>query len=135
MVTDRSHGTARARTSAGLPRLLALAVLLLGLFCAHGTAAQSGAAHPGSGASGPSVTQAVSSAVPSQAPAAGHDPAHPAHECAPLPPRQGAVSDAASTAPHADPGCVRAAHPDHRAGSGPARQGPALPVTSAVLRV
>ncbi|MFF3014443.1 hypothetical protein [Streptomyces sp. NPDC057939] len=138
MVTDRSHGISRARRPAGLLRLLALTMLLMGLFCAHGTAAQDGAVHPGPGTSGASVTHAVTRTAPSDVPAApaeGHGPVHPAHECAPLPPHQAAVSEAFSTAPHTDPGCVRAGRPDHRAGIAPAGAGPARPVTSAVLRV
>ncbi|MFD6878330.1 MULTISPECIES: hypothetical protein [unclassified Streptomyces] len=138
MVTDRSHGTSRARRPAGLLRLLALTMLLMGLFCAHGTAAQDGAVHPGPGASGTSVTHAVTHTLPSgtpDSPGADHSPVHPAHECAPLPPHQAAVSEASTTAPHTDPGCVPAGRPDHRAGISPVGAGPARPVTSAVLRV
>ena len=135
MVTARSHGTSRARPPAGLLRLLALTVLLMGLFCAHGTAAQDGAVHSGPGAPGASVTHAVTWSAPSEAPDPGRDPVHPAHECAPLPPHQGALSEASTTAPHTDPGCVRAGRPEHRGGVGPAGPGPVRPVTSAVLRV
>ncbi|MEU9028809.1 hypothetical protein AB0D46_15010 [Streptomyces sp. NPDC048383] len=135
MVTARPHRTSRARPRAGLLRLLALTVLLTGLFCAHGTAAQDGALHAGPGAPGVSVTHAVTHAAPAEVPDPGRDPVHPAHECAPLPPHQGAVSEASTAAPHTEPGCVRAGPHDHCGGLAQAAPGPVPPVTSAVLRM
>ncbi|MCX5195306.1 hypothetical protein OOK31_15570 [Streptomyces sp. NBC_00249] len=110
MVTARSH----ARASAGPLRLLGLAALLLGLFWTHVADAHGVAGHLGAG---PTVSVRAASAAPSPgssyahaatpvsgpalgpvpaslAPADGHAPAHPAHECVPLPPRQGSAGDA-----------------------------------------
>ncbi|RSS47320.1 hypothetical protein EF912_26760, partial [Streptomyces sp. WAC07061] len=78
MVTARSSRTPRTRTSAGLPHLLGLTLLLLGLLCAHG-AGSHGGAHTTLTASA-----ARTAATPATAaPADHHAPTHPVHDCAP----------------------------------------------------
>ncbi|MFF5701482.1 hypothetical protein ACFY7H_03060 [Streptomyces sp. NPDC012794] len=162
MVTARSSRTPRVRTSAGLAHLLGLALLLIGLLCAHGAGSQ-GAAHatapaspahastiPGSAVPG-SAVPVPGSAVPaapsgtttpvSAAPADRHDPSHPVHGCTPLPPRAGSPADAtAAPPPAAVARAVLAAHRDGARHDGAVRHqaGAAPPAhsrASAVLQV
>lgn len=117
MVTARAQLLPPARLSAGLLHLLGLALLLLGLICTHGAHAPGAAAHPAAAAS---VSQA--------SPVDGHGPAHPADECAPVPPRQGSVVDSPAAPSAAVTRCapeVRRGLPGYdpadAAGSAPAR--------------
>ncbi|MCF3183192.1 hypothetical protein IPZ70_25105 [Streptomyces polychromogenes] len=173
MVTARSPRSPRVRSRAGLSQLLGLALLLLGLICAHGT----GGSHSATGHSTPYATARTTvmaaatdpaltpgaAALPVQAsgtpsglmthtdaappagpapaaPAAGrHDPAHPVHECAPLPPRAAHSVDTppapaapvSRCAPSAAPGAGEAPR-----AAGPAGHGaPPRTQTPAVLRV
>ncbi|MFG2663931.1 hypothetical protein ACGFY6_06720 [Streptomyces sp. NPDC048387] len=137
MVTARSSRLPRARSWAGLPYLLGLVLLLLGLVCAHGT----GGSHD---ATGHATTPAA--AAPRLTPQAGavgllagrHDPAHPVHECAPLTPRAAFAVDAPPAPAAPAERCAPRAGEAPSGAAGPAVAGAAAPARtrdSAVLRV
>ncbi|MCX5380807.1 hypothetical protein [Streptomyces sp. NBC_00091] len=154
MVTARSPRTPRARSSAGLLHLLGLTLLLLGLVCAHGAGSHDSGSHDsgshspgslsgshGSASHGSASWSAAAIATPASAALVDrHDPSHPGHDCAHLPPRTGTAVDAPPAPPATALGHpVRTGHGDtagHGSGACPAGAAAAPQArTSTVLQV
>ncbi|MEU8436754.1 hypothetical protein AB0F18_28375 [Streptomyces sp. NPDC029216] len=139
MVTARSPRPPRARSFAGLLHLLGLTLLLLGLVCAHGTGGSHSAADHSTPHASASIAAQASATVPEAAAVDRHDPAHPVHECAPLPPRAASAVDAPPAPAAPVEGCARSGLPASAVAAGPAAPvadtAPARTRGSAVLQV
>ncbi|MFJ8159553.1 hypothetical protein ACIRBY_01340 [Streptomyces sp. NPDC096136] len=141
MVTARSSRLPRPRPRAGLPHLLGLVLLLLGLVCAHGA----GGSHSTTDHATPqhppahSVTTRADAAAPAAGAPERHDPAHPVHHCVPLPPRAASAVDAPPSPAAPAEGCAPVGGAAPRGAvraAGPAGDtAPAVTRSSAVLRV
>lgn len=108
MVTARSpYRVPPTRSSAGLLRLLGLAMLLLGLFYTHGVHTEGSAeGHGAPGASASSATPPGGSTA-TRVDHADHNGAdHSTQECAPRLPRQGATVEAPRLSPLAGARCT-----------------------------
>lgn len=152
MVTARSSRLPRARSSAGLLHLLGLTLLLLALACAHGTGGShttadhatphhtsAPGAQPAEGGTTRAGAAPAGSVVTGGAVVERHDPAHPVHECVPLPPRAAPGADVPPAPAAPVEGCAPADAPSRSGAAGAAlpsgAAAPAPPGGSAVLRV